>query len=294
MRLLRLVKPTLPRASEDARRLLIAATLIALLFAVASAAIVFGGVAHRKSQPGAGSIRQVEAVLLDRNVFFGDEVRARVQVIAPETSKVSVDADFSPYKTFSRSVQTEQLGGGVKRVRFDYTLTCLEKSCVIPKGMRGFAFDPITVRYGKEVERAEFPPLVVVSRMLTGTDGQLDRLTATPVRRDYEGPLSALAAAVLLLLAFLGLLALPRLSHAEGLPVEPVDEFELLMERLRAQTSVQVWAEQRAMLDALAIALEARGSKLAAKVASLAWGSQQPDPEQILKLLAQVEKEQKR
>jgi hypothetical protein len=150
--------------------------------------------------------------------------------------------------------------------------------------------------------RAAWPPLLEVSRAQGISRPVTDGLDSVPAAfpglqpgRDADQALIAAGVSLLVLLAawlFLRARARRRLADA----AKTVSLLQTLLARVEAGLPEDVLYRQRHALDALAVELRHRrvNGSLALDAERLAWAPEQPDPDDIRDLLAQVRRLVKR
>jgi hypothetical protein len=254
--------------------------------------------------PVSGPAVRVFATLPTREVFFGDQVRARVELLV-DRARVRippvVHARFAPYSIVGRETTSETLGTGYERRVTTFSLRCLQQDCVPPAAAhRVFRFPAVRVTAAGQPELgAAWPPLVVVSR-LYGSSGlragalrEPEAVAGTPDH--WSSPL--LWSSGGLALTGVALLGGWGWRRREGLRPDPVsaaldvsiDPVAEACARVQRRLPGENWARQRASLDLLARTLVAAGSpRLADEARELAWRRERPSDDEIEALLEHV------
>jgi hypothetical protein len=245
------------------------------------------------------------ATLPDREVFFGDEVEARVEVLLDRArvhGAPQVIAHFAPYSMIGQVTRSESLGSGYQRRITTFSLRCLQDACVPPASARRvFRFPQVRVRAaGSPEARAVWPPLVVVSRLYGSSGLRAGALRAPDVVSGHGGrwsPRLLWSSGIfgVLGLALLGYWgwrrrdgALPQPAFETAVPAR--DPIEDACARVRAGLPEEGWARQRGALDRLGRTLEAAGaSSLAAEARALAWRRDKPTGDEVGVLLDRVQ-----
>jgi hypothetical protein len=240
-----------------------------------------------------------KATLSSRSVLFGDRVQARLDLILPrDLAGIAFRGhpNFSPFRIVSSNVERVELGGRLERVSLRYGLTCVSRHCLDGGPATRVQFSPTNVSLPGGRLHAVWPPLLEVSRAQDVSRPVTDGLDSGPAvfpglhpRSDAEEALIAAGASLLFLLAawlFLRRRARRRLALAE----KPGAHLRTLLARVEAGLPEDVLYRQRHALDALAVELRHRriNGSLAVHAERLAWAPEQPDPEDIRALCAQV------
>jgi hypothetical protein len=239
------------------------------------------------------------ATLSSRSVLFGDRVEARLDLILPR--RVAGIAfrgqpDFSPFQIVSTHVDRAELGGGFEHISLRYGLTCLSPHCVGSGPATRVQFSPTFVSLPEGRLRAAWPPLLEVSRaqgvstpVTDGLDSVAAAFSGLQPRRDADEAFIAAGVSLLLLLgAWLFLRA--RVRRRLVLAAKPGSLLQTLLTRVEAGLPEDVLYRQRHALDAVAVELRhlrVNGS-LALHAERLAWAPEQPDPDDIRDLVAQI------
>jgi hypothetical protein len=253
----------------------------------------------------AGPPFRVLATLADREVFFGDEVEARLEIVL-DTRKLSeerlrVRTRFEPYRVAQRAVLRERLGDGFRRVVFRYRLRCLGTSCMPQAGSeRVFTFRPALVDLGARPTRAGWPSLVVASRIHGAPEIRMDdlrslsALNGSPDRRAARLLISS-GALGLAAAAFVAWRIAARRRPVGVAPMTPVhspafDPVEAACARVRDRLASALWERERGALDNLAREVAQAGdSRRAAEVRELAWRRERPSESEVERVLSAVE-----
>jgi hypothetical protein len=273
----------------------------ALLACVAAGSLVLalrgsgGSAAAETPKPSA------TATLSSRSVLFGDTVEARVDLILPRRlAKLEFRGhpNFSPFRIVSSRVDRTELGGGLERISLRYGLACLSQHCLGDGQSTQVQFSPTFLSIPGGRLRAVWPPLLEVSRAQGVSQPVSDGLDNVPAvfsglqpRRDAEEALIAAGASLLVLLAA-WLLLRRRARLRLTLAAQPGSLLQALLARVEAGLPEDVLYRQRHALDALAVELRHRriNGSLALHAERLAWAPEQPDPEDIRALVAQIRK----
>lgn len=276
-----------------------------LLACAALLAFVAVGSLVLLSRGGGGSLAagspkpSATATLSSRSVLFGDTVEAKLDLIVPRQLAGLAfrgHPDFSPFQIVSSHVDRVELGGGLERISLRYGLACLSKHCVGAGPTTRVQFSPASVSIPGGRLHAAWPPLLEVSRAQGVSQPVTDGLDSVPAtfaglqpRRAADEALIAAGASLLVLLAawlFLRRRARRRLALA----AKPGSLLHTLLARVEAGLPEDVLYRQRHALDALAVELRHRriNGSLALDAERLAWAPEQPDPEHIRDLCAQI------
>jgi hypothetical protein len=239
------------------------------------------------------------ATLSSRSVLFGDTVEARIDLIVPRRlAKIGFRGhpNFSPFQIVSSHVDRTELGGGLERISLRYGLTCLSQHCVGAGPTTQVQFSPTFLSIPGGRLRAAWPALLEVSRAQGVSQPVTDGLDSVPSgfsglqpRRDaYEALIAAGASLLVLLAAWLVLRR--RARRRLALAAQPGSLLQALLARVEAGLPEDVLYRQRHALDALAVELRQRriNGSLAVHAERLAWAPEQPDPEDIRALCAQI------
>ncbi|HEY3463398.1 MAG TPA: hypothetical protein VGK62_08140 [Gaiellaceae bacterium] len=271
----------------------------ALVTALAVASLVLVSLGSGGS-PGADTPKpSAKATLSSRSVLFGDTVDAKLELILPRRLagiEFRGHPDFRPFHIVSSSVDRVELGGGLERISLRYGLACLSRHCLGDGPSTQVQFSPASISIPGGRLHAVWPPLVEVARAQGVSKPVTDGLDSFPAvlpglqpRRDAEEAFIVAGASLLLLLAawlFLRLRARRRLARA----AKPGSLLQTLLARVEAGLPEDVLYRQRHALDALAVELRHRriNGSLALDAERLAWAPEQPDPEDIRVLCAQI------
>jgi hypothetical protein len=238
------------------------------------------------------------ATLSSRSVLFGDPLEASIDLILPRRlAKIEFRGhpNFSPFQIVSSRVERTELGGGLERISLRYGLTCLSQRCVAGP-ITQVQFSPTFLSIPGGRLRAAWPPLLEVSRAQGVSQPVSDGLDSVPAgfsglqpRRDADEALIAAGASLLVLLAA-WLLLRRRARRRLALAAQPGSLLQTLLARVEAGLPEDVLYRQRHALDALAVELRNRhiNGSLAVDAERLAWAPEQPDPEEIRTLCAQI------
>lgn len=240
-----------------------------------------------------------KATLSSRSVLFGDRVEARLDLILPrQLAGIAFRGhpNFSPFRIVSSNVDRVELGGGLERVSLRYGLTCVSRRCLGAGAVTQVQFSPTNVSIPGGRLHAVWPPLVEVSRAQDVSTPVADGLDSGPAvfpglqpRSDAEDAVIAAGASLLFLLA-VWLVLRQRARRRLALAAKPGSHLRALLARVEAGLPEDVLYRQRHALDALAVELRHRriNGSLAVHAERLAWAPEQPDPEDIRALVAQV------
>jgi len=267
------------------------------------------GLAGRKAERPAdhsGPTVMVLPTLSTQEVFFGDDVTARVELIVDGTrihgSGLNVQADFAPYSVAGRETALESLGGGYSRRIYTYRLRCLQAACLPAAGRtREFRFHPVLVSLaGRPLRSAPWPQLLVVSRLHGNAGLRLASLrrpaAVAPGAESLSSPLlwggGGVGLVGIAVLALWGLRrarppALPAPAVGGAAPaVDPVADACMRVRGILADGS---WARRQGALDVLARTLAAVGdTSLAVEASSLAWRQARPSEADVMVLLDRI------
>ena len=270
---------------------------VVLLAGVAVASLILALVGSGGSPVGRPSAR---ATLSSRTVLFGDTVQATLDLVVPHTMAATVfkgHPSFQPFQILSSHVAREDLGGGLERIALRYGLSCLSSRCLNAAADISVQFRPTFVSIpGGGRLRAVWPPLLELSRAANVHVPVTDGLDAGPAvvpglqpRRDMYEALGAAGGALVLLLAAWLVLRV-RAQRRRAAAAHQVSLVQALLARVEAGLPEDVLYRQRHALDALAVELRHRriNGSLAVHAERLAWAPEQPDPEDIRALCAEV------
>ena len=253
--------------------------------------------------------------------LFGDPVVAQLEVIVDrrllEPNRLQASAIFAPYERVGAVRASRRDFGRFTRLRYEFTLRCLELACVrrglagAPVtelgGRRTFRFPPARLLYADRTGRnasllraVNWPPLEAVSRINTAqTAGRWFpfRASATPLPSlSYSVAPPLLAGALLLVaLTLLGVTTRTGLRRwrakrpapiVDGEPeLTPLERALALVDEARAGDE----PARRTALQQLAEALEqSRSDELAERATELAWSRGSPSPEATASLVDRV------
>ncbi len=236
---------------------------------------------------------------------FGDPVGAEIDVyssdrsVAPRTVRVSTD--FGPYRIAATKIDRISRGD-VSLLRTRWSLECLTRDCLPPKGgARIVQFPPLGVTYrtgGRDVRVfVPWEPLRLSSRLpadLTARVGIVD--TAPPLEPGFVRSPETLrtvflvAAAVLTLVGAVLVVTVlwppSFLAQRRWRRLSPLDRSLLLVEAAARNADE---ATRRRTLDDLATRLgEVPSPSLERRTRALAWGQSPPDPDALAVLAEQV------
>ena len=240
-----------------------------------------------------------KATLSSRSVLFGDRVEATLDLILPRAlAGISFRGhpNFSPFRIVSSHVERVELGSGLERISLRYGLTCVSRHCVSAGPITRVQFSPASISIPGGSLHAVWPPLVEVGRAQDVSTPVADGLDSGPAvfpglqpRSDADQALIAAGASLLVLLAA-WLIVRRRVRRRLALAEKPGAHLRALLARVEAGLPEDVLYRQRHALDALAVELRHRhiNGSLAVHAERLAWAPEQPDPEDIRALCAQV------
>lgn len=276
---------------------LLACVALVASLAVGSLVLASGG---GGGAPGADAPKpSATATLSSRSVLFGDTVEAKLDLILPrQLAGIAFRGhpDFRPFQIVSSGVERAELGGGFERISLRYGLSCLSQRCLGSGPSTRVQFSPASVSIPGGRLRAVWPPLLEISRAQDVSKLVADGLDSAPAtfpglqpRRDADQALIAAGVSLLVLLGawlFLRGRARRRLARA----AKPGSLLQTLLARVEAGLPEDVLYRQRHALDALAVELRHRriNGSLALDAERLAWAPEQPDPEDIRVLCAQI------
>ena len=298
------------------RRILVAAGLAALAFAAPAAAVL--PVIPSGSAVGEGKPLKAYASLAPVVHLFGDLVTAKVSVVADtkwiDPARVSVTADFLPYKTVGHSVLRSG-SGRFSQITWTWKLRCLSSKCV-PRNppsdtLHVFRFPPARIDYLRTDGTtqwditAAFPQVEALSQISPATveylarhSGLLWQAKVAPV----AAPDYTIAPRTLFWLA----LAFAGLFGAAGLAVGGRWLWSFLPHRAAAllgqstaldrALALFFWARergddtlQRKALERFAEELESGpGRELSEAARALAWSPDAPDDEDVYAISKRV------
>ena len=247
--------------------------------------------------------------------LFGDPVVARLDVVVDrrllDPDRLEARGDFAPYERVGPPRRSRRDAGHYTRLRYEFTLRCLELPCVSrglagspvtePGGRRTFRFPAARLLFeGQLLRPVTWPPLEAVSRINTAqTAGRSFpfRASTTPLPEPtYRAAPPVVAGG--LLLAALALLTVParagwRLRRARRPPpAAEVVPRETALQRalsLVEEASDSDEPARRRALQLLAEELErSDAAELAEHATELAWSRSSPPPETIAALVERV------
>jgi hypothetical protein len=295
-------------------RLALAAAGVALAAVILVVAILAG-----RDEPEAGPPVLRGEVLSTATSFspqahlFGERVRARLDILYDVArvpgETVKADPRFAPYTIVSRRETRETLGA-IGRVRYDFTLECVTRRCLAPKG-GAFTFSQTGVEYKPRVAAVQdpltasvgWPALRVASRVgpsnLEGLELQADVRELPPL--SYRVSPDTVTVLGYALAVVFGLLGLTLLAQALALP----DLIRAALARRRARLSPLQRAltlvrrstkdgdrsDSRRALERLAVELrETEEADLARTATGLAWRRSDPSTPTVEPLSDEVER----
>lgn len=258
------------------------------------------------SRGDSGSVAKVtkpsaKATLSSRSVLFGDTVQARLDLVVPRGLAglgFRGHPSFRPFRILSTNVARTDLGGGLERISLRYTLACLSPHCVSAGPSLRVQFSPTSLSIPGGSLRAEWPPLLEVSRVQDVSAPVTDGLDAGPAtipglqpRSDFHQALGAAGAGLALLLAT-WLYLRRRVRLRLELAARQLTVLQSLLSRVEEGLPEDVIYRQRHALDALAVELRHRhiDGSLVTRAERLAWAPEEPTPAEIRTLVAQVRK----
>jgi hypothetical protein len=245
--------------------------------------------------------------------LFGEQVHARLDILFDRAripaETVSANPRLAPYTIVSRKVTRETLGA-IGRVRYDLTLECLTRRCLVPKG-GAFTFAQTGVEYKPRAAAVqdpltasvEWPALRVASRVgpsnLEGLELQADVRELPPL--SYRVSPDTVTVVGYSLAVILGLVGLVLLAQALALPdliraaiarrrarLSPLNRALRLVKR---ETEHGARVESRRALERLAVELrETKEPDLARTATSLAWRRSDPSKPTVEPLSDEVER----
>ncbi len=270
---------------------------VALLAGVVVASLVFV-LGSGSGGPPAGR-PSARATLSSRTVLFGDTVEATLDLVVPHTMAATAfkgRPSFWPFTIVSTHVDREDLGGGLERISLSYGLSCLSAHCVSTATSVPVQFRPTFVSIPGGKLQAVWPPLLEVGRAGSRTAPVRDGLASGPAvvpglqpRRDMYEALAAAGVALALLLAA-WLAVRQRVERRRAAAARQGSLLQALLARVEAGLPEDVLYRQRHALDALAVELRHLriNGGLAVHAERLAWAPEQPAPEDIRALVAEV------
>jgi hypothetical protein len=272
---------------------------VALVACLAVGSLVLASLDSGGSPAADAPKPSAKATLSSRSVLFGDRVEAKLDLILPRRLAGIAfrgHPDFRPFQIVSSRVDRVELGGALERISLRYELTCVSKHCLDGGPATRVQFSPASVSIPGGRLHAAWPPLLEVSRaqgLARPVEDGLDSVPATfpglQPRRAADEALIAAGASLLVLLAA-GLLVRRRVRRREALAAQAVPLLQTLLTRVEAGLPEDVLYRQRHALDALAVELRHRriNGSLAMDAERLAWAPEEPDPEAIRALVAQI------
>ena len=295
-------------------RLALAAGGVALAAVIVIAAVLSGGDEEGSAPPTLRrEVLSTATSFTPQAHLFGDRVRARLDIVfdpsrvPPET--VKANPRFAPYTVLDRTETRERIGA-LERVRYDLTLECMTRRCLVPKG-GAFTFPRTGVEYKPRAASVEepltasvdWPALRVASRVgasdLEGLELQADVRELPPL--SYRVDPDTVTLVGYSLAVILGLLGLALLAQALALPdlvrtaiarrkarLSPLNRALTLVRR---ETEQGERADSRRALERLAVELrETEEPELAQTATKLAWNRRDPSTPSVEPLSDEVER----
>jgi hypothetical protein len=146
-----------------------AGAVAVVLVLAAVAAFVLATRSEQRTPVAAREPVMVHATLGPRAVQFGDRITAQAELLVDpgrvEPDAVKVVADFSPYRVLGRPTVTRRAEGGLRELRYRWSLDCLDRACLPRETARRFVFAPVQARYRGGVASAVWPALRVDTRV---------------------------------------------------------------------------------------------------------------------------------
>jgi hypothetical protein len=295
-----------------ARRLFLAGAVAAVVIA-AAVGVVAWQTWDRGGGPGLGEEPIVgTAFLAPEQHLFGDQVRARIEIIADTTrvdpDSVEIGANFAPYRELRPVQVSRSENGSTAKLRYDYVLACLVARC-LPKGTGRVELGGVAVNYVRRGAAA--PDAATIEWIPIRAAGRIDpnELDQAALRSDLRDlppasysvsprtvELVALALAVLFAVAaailILRLLPLDRLAARLGARfVDKRSSLEQALELVRESSASGSTEEGRRALERLAVELRrTENAALARDASRLAWSHEKPLPAGVGSLSDDVER----
>lgn len=248
----------------------------------------------------------VKASFSDRTVLFGAPTEAVVTVsvdtrlVDPDT--VRLEADLVPLRTVgpvsTERQEAEDLVVLTRRSR----VACVTDACLPDGEARRIALPPVLATGrgtgGRSfVARTRWPTLLVAPRVpQEATAGEpVWRVDTSPPATTYRVSPSLLTASLWVAAAVLALVAVALVGREVALRRgrrvrERRSELELALAAVRASADRDA-AERRRAVGVLARLLRRRADDRSTRVAALAWDEPAPEPERVLTLADEVERE---
>jgi hypothetical protein len=270
-----------------------------LVACVAVGSLVLVSLGSGGSPPADAPKPSAKATLSSRSVLFGDRVEAKLDLILPRRLAGIAfrgHPDFHPFQIVSSHVDRVELGGGFERISLRYGLTCLSQHCLGGGSAIRVQFSPASISIPGGSLHAVWPPLLEVGRAQDVSRPVTDGLDSVPAafpglqpRRAADEALIAAGASLLVLLVAWFFLR-RRVRRRRALAAQAVPLLQTLLARVEAGLPEDVLYRQRHALDALAVELRHRriNGSLALDAERLAWAPEEPDPEAIRHLVAQI------
>jgi type II secretory pathway component PulM len=270
-----------------------------LVACVAVGSLVLVSLGSGGSPPADAPKPSAKATLSSRSVLFGDRVEAKLDLILPRRLAGIAfrgHPDFHPFQIVSSHVDRVELGGGFERISLRYGLTCLSQHCLGGGSAIRVQFSPASISIPGGSLHAVWPPLLEVGRAQDVSRPVTDGLDSVPAafpglqpRRAADEALIAAGASLLVLLVAWFFLR-RRVRRRRALAAQAVPLLQTLLARVEAGLPEDVLYRQRHALDALAVELRHRriNGSLALDAERLAWAPEQPDPERIRDLCAEI------
>jgi hypothetical protein len=283
----------------------VSASRIGLLGLAVAAALA---VPVAQASDGAPALRYspitVARTLSPASALFGDRIVAEVDVYTDgsriESRSVRFDGSFAPYRVVATKVDRSSRDG-ISLLRRRYTLQCLTRACLPPRGeTRVIRFPAAGIAYVQDGRRraaaVTWPELQVASRVPAG--GAAPRITAAPPELDPSfarppGAMRALLLVAAVLLALAGVVLLASALWPAGALARwrrrDVSPLERSLARVEDAARSDDEAERRRTLDELAQTLaEVPAPPLETRTRALAWGPTPPTPEALAELARSV------
>jgi hypothetical protein len=286
------------------------AVLAGLVFAIS---LLRGPGAPQGGPQWTGAPIRARATLSPREVYFGDSVRARVEV---EVDRERVDPDsvtlkntFAPYRSVGPLRRSRKDAGRLSLVSFETTLRCLELNCLPERARAALSPQPASVVFsdagGEAVLRVDWPSLEVSPRITPSTESAFDSETLASWRAEYVDPppvsyrlspawLEALLGVMGVLLIVVGagfllrdLLGTPKIVVQWRTARLPPLEHALRV--LESPSLAEDIPARRRALDVLAVELGRTGEPaMAVEARSLAWTDAAPLRRDTRRLVTEV------
>jgi hypothetical protein len=245
----------------------------------------------------------VRGTLAPRSYLFGDQLRARLEILIDrnvfDPAKVDVDARFTPFAVVGEPERERRDFADLTRIRYLFVLECLTIECVPESIERPIQFPQAVVNHDDvAIEQFSWPGFPILARVretsISAIPGSDWRASAVVRAADYR--LSPTLFVALLGLGGTACLAMSVLLAATAsaglsrrwrrLRLTPLERALAALERANA---VGVEHEQRLALDRLADELRTRGAgDLALTARRLAWAEDVPQADRTAPLSAGV------